>query len=129
MAPRIDRKPPVHRQRIQVKGKTYDVLTHTLDASWPVLVASASQEGFWICWREDGCFKCACPAFLWRGKCSHTAAAIAADTALFPADVWPGPGEAQEYEAWLDSIDDGQPPDDEWEIDDPAGVRDLLVRR
>lgn len=72
---RHQRTVPVLRMSVMVRGRSYEVLVSVYDAAAPVLVASASQPGFWQVDRQD--YTCACPAFDWRRTCAHVEAALA----------------------------------------------------
>lgn len=73
MSKRTQRTVPVLRMSVMVRGRSYEVLVSVYDADAPLLVASASQPGFWVVDREE--YTCACPAFDWRRTCAHVEAA------------------------------------------------------
>jgi hypothetical protein len=112
---RTKRIPPLAVQVVMVGRRRYTVQTHRTRSTFPVSVTSAStKDGAWLLTRCGGNFHCDCEGYdLKGGICSHVTAAIKADTALFPADVWPGPAEASEFDAWLDQIGDTPPDEDE----------------
>ena len=104
----IYRKPPILRQIITIttgtRAREYEVLVDMDDPTAAVLVASASQPGFWRLLRLPLGFRCTCPAFIYRARCAHAQAALEADMvagrgrALEPtADL--------EFEAWLAALD------------------------
>jgi len=116
---RSTRPAPVKRITVTVKGKPYECLVHLYNPFAPVLVASASQAGFWQLEREDGLFVCACPAFDFRQTCAHVTAALLADAETAESvreHRRPPHLDAAEYGAWLDEVIEtmgNEPPDDD----------------